>query len=67
MFFHSCCHEMRSVFVVVVVVFLTVSGAVLRGSIIFNGVCRWIFRGKGIKYKTSRQSDVISLSRVVVR
>ena len=41
------CHEMRSVFVVVF--FLTVSSAVLPGSIIFNGVCWWIFRGKGFK------------------
>ena len=34
--------------------FLTVSSAVLRGSVIFNGVCRWIFRGKGIKRRRNQ-------------
>ena len=66
MFFNSFI-AMKCVLFLLLLFFLTVSSAVLRGSIIFNGVCRWIFRGKGTKQKTFRHVDVVSLSRVVVR
>ena len=67
MFFHSfiASHEMRlDCFCCFVLFFFSADFDAARSSL--NGVCRWIFRGKGNKKKTFREHDVISLSGEVV-